>query len=238
MTGPRSGPWIPALALLLSSAQQQPVFRSGVDYVSVDVVVTDGDDKPIPDLTKNDFEILERGRVQTISDFQFVSVPVPPRSSAPVAAPGPSPDVATNVSASKEGRLFAVVVDDLHIIESDLIDTKKVLTEFIRALAPDDEVAIVFTGHSNLGQNFTRDRAALLKTVEKLREALGFGLDALGKTNASLITQGDSRILMQYARSADFVLRNVATSMAGSTQMRRAIVFVTAGSLVAATASA
>lgn len=210
---------------------QQPVFRSGVDYVSVDVVVTDSNDKPITDLTKDDFEIIERGKPQTITDFQFVSVPLPARSGGPVTPLGPPADVVTNAAPSKDSRLFVLVVDDLHILESDLIDTKKVMTEFIRALAPDDEVAIVFVGRSNLSQNFTRDRGLLLRTVERTREALGFALDALGKTNASNVVYGDTRVILQYARSADYTLRNVAMAMAGSTQSRRAILYVTAGSL-------
>ena len=70
-----------ALTLLAGHVpSQQPVFRAGVAYVSVDAVVTDRDDKPIGDLTKEDFDIVERGRAQTISDFQFISVPIPARS--------------------------------------------------------------------------------------------------------------------------------------------------------------
>jgi len=44
------------------SAQQAPVFRTGVQFVTIDVVVTDGNDQPARDLTKNDFEIIDRGR--------------------------------------------------------------------------------------------------------------------------------------------------------------------------------
>ena len=38
------------------------VFRAGVEYVSVDVVVTDKNDKPVTDLTKADF-IIDRKSV-------------------------------------------------------------------------------------------------------------------------------------------------------------------------------
>ena len=69
-----------AAALAASSAAQQPVFRAGTDYVRVDVVVTDKNDRPITDLRKEDFEIVERDRAQTIEDFEFVSVPVTPRA--------------------------------------------------------------------------------------------------------------------------------------------------------------
>jgi hypothetical protein len=59
------------LALLAdSSPQQRPVFRAGVELVTVDVVVTDSDDRPITDLSADDFEILDdKGRRQTIAEF-------------------------------------------------------------------------------------------------------------------------------------------------------------------------
>ena len=38
--------------------QQQPtVIRRGINYVSVDVIVTDKDGKPVLDLTQDDFSV-------------------------------------------------------------------------------------------------------------------------------------------------------------------------------------
>ena len=72
-----------AAALAATSSAQQPVFRAGTDYVRVDVVVTDKNDRPITDLKKEDFEIVEHDRAQTIEDFEFVSVPMTARA-API----------------------------------------------------------------------------------------------------------------------------------------------------------
>ena len=59
----------------LSAFPQQPVFRAGVDHVAVDVIATDGDNKPVTDLKQQDFQITEGGRPQTIADFRYVSIP-------------------------------------------------------------------------------------------------------------------------------------------------------------------
>jgi VWFA-related protein len=219
------------LSLAAALAAQQPVFRAGTDYVRVDVVVTDKNDRPIADLKKEDFEIVERDRPQTIEDFEFVSVPVAPRtprSSAPAAPPA---DVASNAPPSTKSRLFVIVIDDFHILEQDLVHTKQILTDFINALAPEDEVAVVFAGRSDLSQNFTTDRGLLLKTVNHIRDSLGFGLDALGNSTASAVVQNDPRYIHAMAVRADYVLKNVATSLAGSAHSRRAIIYVTAGSI-------
>ncbi|HKW02066.1 MAG TPA: VWA domain-containing protein [Vicinamibacterales bacterium] len=222
-------------ALAATLAAQQPVFRAGTDYVRVDVVVTDKNDRPIADLRKEDFEIVERDRPQTIEDFEFVSVPVTARASRSVERPGPPPDVASNAPPSISSRLFVIVIDDFHILEQDLVHTKQILTGFINALAPDDEVAVVFAGHSNLSQNFTTDRSLLLKTVDHVRDSLGFGLDALGQSMSSAVASTPGCYIHQMAMRSDLVLKNVAASLAGSSHARRAIVYVTAGSILATT---
>jgi VWFA-related protein len=215
-------------------AQQAPVFKTGVDYVTVDVVVTDGNDVPVTDLKKDDFEIIDRGKPQVIADFQYVSVPVETRTVDVKAPRTPEPDVASNIPTSPDSRLFVMVIDDLHIVESDLIAVKKVMTDFVAALSPDDEVAMVFVGRSDLSQNFTKDVGRLLKAVDGVRGALGFGLDALarGPSPEPGTMGGPSKTALNYARSAAQTLRNVAMSLAGSGHSRRAIVFVSSGSVL------
>lgn len=194
------------------------MFRTGVDYVSVDVVVTDGNDVPVTDLKKEDFEIVVRGAPQTISEFEYVSVPVGTRTVDLKAPRAPEPDVASNIPPTPSSRQFVMIVDDLHMLEAHIVSTKKVMTDFIAALSPDDEVAIVFAGRSDLSQNFTRDVGRLLRTVDRVRDAMGFGQNVLfGKQTLSA------------ARALAFSLKNVATSLADSSHPRRAIVLVSAG---------
>ena len=57
-------------------APQQPVFRAGINFVRVDIIVTDDDGNPVTDLTIDDFEIFEDGEPQTIETFeQFLITP-------------------------------------------------------------------------------------------------------------------------------------------------------------------
>jgi hypothetical protein len=50
-----------------------------------------------------------------------------------------------------------MVIDDGHILETEIVPMKRMMTDFLRALSPDDDVAIVYVGRSDLGQDFTRD---------------------------------------------------------------------------------
>jgi VWFA-related protein len=212
--------------------QAVPLFKGAVELVRLDVVVNDDRGKPIPDLAAVDFQVAEDGRQQAIATFQHVVAPAASLHE-PKADLGES-DVVTNVPRSQDGRAFVMVVDDMHLMETDLFKVKRVLTDFINGLAPSDEAAVVFTSRSDLGQNFTSNREALLKSVGHLQAALGFGLDALGRT-ANDGRYGDPKYMLAAARRVDDVLRNVALSLAGSGQPRRAIVYVSAGSVLPTT---
>ena len=208
----------------LSSQQQQaPVFRAGIQYVSVDVVVTDSNDKPITDLQNFDFEILDRGKPQQIVDFRLVTIPVGDPGTAVITR---TSDVISNATPGPDSRLFVVMIDDLHTLEYELIQIKQVATEFIQSLAPTDEVALVFVGRSDLGINFTTDRARLLQAVDRTREALGMGIDALGRSGNGA---GARNVVQSYGRALASTLSTTAMAIEGSGHARRAIVYIGAG---------
>ena len=64
-----------AIAVLLTSSRaQQPTFRSSVDFVELDVFVTDGRGAFVKDLTAADFELFEDNAPQKIDTFEHVVV--------------------------------------------------------------------------------------------------------------------------------------------------------------------
>ena len=52
----------------------QATFKAGINFVRVDVIVTDRKDAPVTNLTKDDFEVIEDGKVQPIEQFRPVKV--------------------------------------------------------------------------------------------------------------------------------------------------------------------
>lgn len=163
-------------------AAQQPIFRSTTQHVAIDAVVTDRNDRVITDLTKDDFEIRENGRLQTISDFAFVSIPLANRAIDLDAPPAPPSDVGANASSLRSSRAIAVLVDDsslsavLVCLECPdvLVSLKQALTRFLQTLTADDQVAIVWLGRSDLSQDFTNDIPRLIAAVNNMRGAMGF----------------------------------------------------------------
>lgn len=216
----------------------QTVFRTGVQYVRVDVVVTDKDDRPVTDLEKADFEITENGTPQSVTDFQFVSVPVVDRQLSVSAPREPEPDVSSNTAPTKDSRLFVILVDDLHLTELDLIRLKRTLTDLVNSFSPNDEVALTFVSHSNLGVNFTRNTSRLMERVDNIKAALGFGLDSLAHVDGPTADGKDplvskpARFRGDYALQSMLTLKNVIQAVSGSDHTRRAIFFVTGGTTV------
>src|SRR5262245_18205271 len=79
-----------------SQQPQQPTFRLRVDYVEVDVVVTDQQGNLVKDLKKEDFQVLEDGKAQNVSAFTQVDIPIE-RADRSLVDPRPlEPDVRTN----------------------------------------------------------------------------------------------------------------------------------------------
>ena len=51
--------------------QSQATFKAGINFVRVDVIVTDRSGNPIHDLKPEDFEITEQGKTQKIETFKL-----------------------------------------------------------------------------------------------------------------------------------------------------------------------
>src|SRR5215203_4447453 len=76
----------------------QATFRSGVDLVTVSATVRDGKGRLVKDLTKNDFEIRDRGEKRAINEFRSDRAPL---SLAILFDVSGSMDTAANASAAK-----------------------------------------------------------------------------------------------------------------------------------------
>src|SRR4029453_8290876 len=153
-------------------AQQTPVdqppvtFRVEVNYVEVDALVTDADGKPIANLTKDDFELFEDGKKQDVATFALVNIPIE-RAERPLFASAPiEADVQTNDQV--EGRIYLIVLDDLHTDVTRSPRVKAAATRFIENnFGTNDLAAVVFTGRSGDGQDFTNNPRLLVNAINK-----------------------------------------------------------------------
>jgi Ca-activated chloride channel homolog len=67
----------PTLAAAQGTAEnQQATFRSGVDLVTVSATVKDGKGRLVKDLTRKDFEVIDRGERRAINEFRSERAPL------------------------------------------------------------------------------------------------------------------------------------------------------------------
>ncbi len=117
-----------ALLFAVSSQSQQPsqqspqepvaapaplVEKIDVSVVNVDVTVTDRHGKPVPGLTRNDFEILEDGKPQPISNFYSVDG-AQARSDAHPEAATTATNPTLTLSPERFRRKVLVLIDNLN----------------------------------------------------------------------------------------------------------------------------
>src|SRR3954471_8585658 len=222
------------------SGQQPPTFKVRVDYVEVDTIVTDRQGRMVRDLKKEDFQILEDGKSQAITNFSLVDIPVD-RDNRPLFSASPiEPDVKTNAKPF-DGRVYVMVVDDLHTRFGRSIRVKAAAKQFIeRRLGANDLMAVVHTaGASSASQEFTSNKRLLLAAVDK---SSGRKLDSAtaNKTNeynrtrdirqsGDPLNDPDDTERGFNARSTLDTLRNVAEWFGSVRGRRKAILFVSEG---------
>jgi VWFA-related protein len=182
--------WIGISATLLlvsiSSAQQvppsPPVIRINVNLVQVDAVVTDSKGNAVTNLKAEDFEVLQDGKPQVITNFEFVDVRnpaargVPARGPAPRGnAPGVPPPPARGLRPQQIRRTIAIVVDDLGLSFDSIARVQSSLKKWVEnEMQPGDLVAVIRTsaGMGSL-QQFTNDKRVLQASIERVRYYVG-----------------------------------------------------------------
>src|SRR5689334_16113736 len=65
-----------ATSTVLGASDTATVFRGGVDLVALNVVVTDGQNKPVSGLSSERFTVLEDGVPQEVTFFAAQQVPL------------------------------------------------------------------------------------------------------------------------------------------------------------------
>lgn len=169
----------------------QDLYRLRVEseLVLVNVVARDKQGKPITDLKRDDFTLLEDGKTQRISSFDFENL-----DTAPLAAgSGPSQASANGPAAPAKPILTAKDADQA-------LSNKRVIVLFfdLGSMAPDetersvqaarkyvqtkmtsaDLIAIVTLASSlRLDQDFTGDQARLVRVLNRFTHSEGQGME-------------------------------------------------------------
>lgn len=135
-----------AAAGLTVSAQQSdtddalPSFRAGVDVVSLNVTVTDADNRFVTDLDQENFQIFEDGVLQEITFFSRARLPI----------------------------ALSVLIDTSASMDKRMRTAQEAAIGFSRSLGPDDLAEIIdFDGRVEILQDFTNDLELLGEAIRQ-----------------------------------------------------------------------
>jgi VWFA-related protein len=133
-----------AAAALTAQAPQdrnQPTFRSGANYVRVDMYAT-RDGTSVTDLQPADIEVLEDGVSQKIEDFEHVVVRAATTSATRVDVDGLRGS--REAAGDPRARVFVIFLDTYHTqLEGSSMMRKPLVAFLDRVLGPDDLVALM-----------------------------------------------------------------------------------------------
>jgi len=129
------------LTAVVLQAQDQPTFRTGANYVRVDMYAS-VDGKSIEDLTAEEVEVLEDGVPQKLEGFEHVQV----RAAGPQESRREPNTVEQSRQMAAEGRarVFVIFLDTYHTSIEGSSNMRLPLIKFLdRLLGPDDMVALM-----------------------------------------------------------------------------------------------
>jgi VWFA-related protein len=150
----------------------QPTFRTGVNVVRVDVIVTDDRGNPVTDLSKEEFEIVEDGRPQAIDLFRHVRID---GTASNAARPRQvlDRDTEEREASRDEVRIFAILVSDYQVCAERSRSVRETLADFIDMLGPDDLVAVMNPLMSVRDLAFTYDHDSILRAIQRFEGRRG-----------------------------------------------------------------
>ncbi len=221
----------------VASHDTPTTFKVRVNLVLVRVVVRDAQGKVVPNLKKENFQLLDNRKLQSISSF---SIETPESHTVQtVAAPGSEPNSPEGADSTGgkpidlPQRFVSMVFDDVHMSQDDIMFVRDSAGRFFGALAPGDRAGIYSTS-GQVTAEFTQDHEVLKQALLGLqpRSVLvhsSSDCPDIGYYQADLImNKNDSQALalatedaVQCAFNGDTTMTAAARSMAQAVAARQ-----------------
>ena len=206
-----------------------PAFRSGVTLVTLVVVPRDRNGLFLDDLIARDFVVVDEGEVREVASLvrvqgQRVSEQLARglRSQNGLLLP-PPPRPADELT----GRLFLILVDDLHIAGDLTPRARTAFEEMAENLVHEgDQFAVVSTGPSAIAIGVTTDLDLLRSTAARIT---GDGFNPTEIIQNFPPTPGYTPELAVRGRIAFNTMRNVVASLEQVQHLRKVVVYFSSG---------
>jgi len=166
-----------ALGLGATLAAQQPTFRASTQVVSLFATVTDAQNRLVPELTKDDFTVLDNDKPQELLVFQSENQPI----------------------------TVVVMLDTSGSMTGSIALLKAAAEQFVTRLLPDDKAAVgAFNDKIELSASFSNDRDGLITEIRDLDFGNGTRLyDAINESLNQLHGIDGRRVVLVFTDGDD-----------------------------------
>jgi VWFA-related protein len=150
-----------------ATPDSQPVFRAGINFVRVDVIVSDRQGNPVTDLKMEDFQIEEDGKPQKAETFRLVKIDATTQPGYTQRTIRTRNDEET-AAADENSRIFMFFLDDYHVMRDSSMSMRKPVMDFIaNQLAPNDLAGVMYPLTPLDAAVITRNHQGVINAVEK-----------------------------------------------------------------------
>jgi VWFA-related protein len=209
---------------------QQPTFRAGINFVRVDVILTDRNGNQIVDLQPGDFDVTEDGKPQKIESFKFIkldggtadSIKEPPRQIR-------TDDDEESEASRDDVRLFAIFLDDYHVRRGASMSARVQLAKFVETqIGPSDMIGVMYPLETTSSVRMTRNHSAVVRALQQFqgRKFEYEPKNQFEENYAHYPTETVERIRTQVSMTA---IKSLIVHMGSLKEGRKALVLVSEG---------
>jgi VWFA-related protein len=159
----------------VTTREETPTFQSSVNLVRVPVVVRDKQGHAVGSLRKEDFQLTDRGKPQSIAQFALEGsaaqpIPVGAGNARPAAPQSeiPAQPAAAGSRLVVPTRFVAFVFDDVHLKLEDLMNARAAALKYIEQGIPPQERVALLTLSGTVSLELTDDLAKFRETLMKV----------------------------------------------------------------------
>ncbi len=152
----------------MSSQEPVPIFKVNVKEVMVRVVARDAQGRAVGNLTKDDFQIFDKGKPQVITHFSVEQPGAQAAKEQKTSEQTSGPGGAGAAPAAAPERFVAYLFDDIHLKFGDLARVRDAAERQFATLRPTDRAAVFSTSGRTM-LDYTDDRAKLHETLLRLK---------------------------------------------------------------------
>jgi len=207
----------------------QPVFRTGINTVRVDVIVTDRQGNPVTDLELEDFDIQEDGKTQKAETFRLVKIDALTQPSYTQRTIRTRNDEET-AAADENSRIFVFFLDDYHVRKETSMSVKRPVAEFIaNQLAPNDLISVMHPLTPTDAVTLTRSHQGVINAVDRF-VGRKYDYDPINDVERGYVHRLNPQAIEMIRRQVSLTaLRGICTKLGSLREGRKSLILVSEG---------